>query len=153
MATSCARHWGDLRNSLCRYAATFEPALLSGADAGSAVEVAGAIERMAAPIKGLAGACSAETGAWKEAGDRSPAHHLARSSGSSVGQAAEILETARRLPQLPATSVGARGRRPSLIPRPGAGRSTTGASCAATPTAKVPGTCACETTQRWAPRS
>jgi len=98
----------ELRESLRGYAANFDPSLLSGTDAGLVVELAGAIESMAATVKGLAGARSAETGTWKDAGDRSAAHHLARSTGTSVGQAAEAIETARRLSHLPAVAVAAR---------------------------------------------
>ena len=98
----------ELRDSLGRYAAGFDPSLLSGADAGFAGELAGAIERMASTIKGLAGARWAETGGWKDAGDRSAAHHLARRNGTSVAQAAEALETARRLTRLPALAAAAR---------------------------------------------
>ena len=41
----------DLRESMRRYAAGFDASLLSGADASSVVDVAGAIERMAATVK------------------------------------------------------------------------------------------------------
>ncbi len=98
----------DLRESVRRYAAGFDASLLSGADASSVVDVAGAIERMAATVKSLAAARSAETGVWRSTGDRSAAHHLARSTGTSVGQAAESLDTARRLSDLPAVAHAAR---------------------------------------------
>ena len=98
----------DLRESMRRYAAGFDASLLSGADASSVVDVAGAIERMAATVKSLAAARSAEVGVWRSTGDRSAAHHLARSTGTSVGQAAESLDTARRLSDLPAVADAAR---------------------------------------------
>lgn len=99
---------GELRASMRRYAAAFDASLLSAADAGVVVEVAGAIEAMAAVVKGLAGLRSAEGDAWKAAGDRSAAHHLARRTGMSVGAAAESLATAGRLSALPALSSAAR---------------------------------------------
>jgi hypothetical protein len=38
-----------------------------------------------------------ETNAWRKEGDRSPAHFLARKTGTSVGPAVGALKTARRL--------------------------------------------------------
>ncbi|MFN2506756.1 MAG: hypothetical protein ABR540_21500, partial [Acidimicrobiales bacterium] len=61
--------------------------MLSPEQAALAVGEAAAIERMAATLKGLAAARSAEAGAWKQSGDRSAAHHLARTTGTSVGHA------------------------------------------------------------------
>ena len=98
----------ELRDSLARYAGAFDPALLSGAGAARAIELAGEIERMASAVKGLAAARLAETGQWRDAGDRSAAHHLARITGTSVGQAADAIETARRLAELPAVATAAR---------------------------------------------
>ena len=69
---------------------------------------AAAIEKMAATLKGLAAARAASGGAWKDAGDRSAAHHLARTTGTSVGQAIEAIETARRLEKLPGVAAAAR---------------------------------------------
>jgi len=91
-----------------RYAASFDPSALSGEQAALAVGEAAAIERMAATLKGLAAARSADAGAWKQAGDRSAASHLARTTGTSVTQAAEVLDTARRLQTLPAVAAAAR---------------------------------------------
>ena len=72
------------------------------------VEQASRIEKMAATVKGLAAAWVAETGSWRTDGDRSPAHRLARRTGTSVVQAAATLDTARRLESLPETAVAAR---------------------------------------------
>jgi hypothetical protein len=82
--------------------------VLSGEQAGIAVVEAAAIERMAATVKALAAARSADAGAWKAAGERSAAHHLARTTGTSVAQAGEALDTARRLQQLPEVAAAAR---------------------------------------------
>lgn len=62
---------------------------------------------MAASVKALAAARVAETDLWKQDGDRSAAHHLARTTGVSVGHAQETLTTARRLHDLPATAAEA----------------------------------------------
>ncbi|HEX2273902.1 MAG TPA: hypothetical protein VHG90_08520, partial [Acidimicrobiales bacterium] len=98
----------DLREALGRYAACFDAALLSAEQAGRAVEAATAIERMAATLKAKAAARRAETGAWRSAGERSAATDLARSTGSTVGQAAESLTTARRLEHLGVLDAAAR---------------------------------------------
>ncbi len=101
---------GQLRDAVGRYAAAFDASLLSVEQASGAVAEAAAIEKMAATIKGLAAAQAAKGGAWKDAGDRSAAHHLARTTGTSVGQAGDALETARRLEKLPALPVPASSR-------------------------------------------
>lgn len=99
---------GQLREATSRYARGFDPSLLSGEQAALAVGEAAAIEKMAATLKGLAAARAAAAGAWKDTGDRSAAHHLARTTGTSVGQATEAIDTARRLEQLPAAAAAAR---------------------------------------------
>ena len=98
----------QMRDAVSRYAARFDPSVLSAEQAALAVGEAAAIERMAATIKGLAAARCAAAGAWKQAGDRFAAHHLARTTGTSVGQAGEVLDTARRLGSLPAVAAAAR---------------------------------------------
>ena len=98
----------ELRDAMGRYASSFDASLLSCETAGLAVAEAAAIERMAATVKGLAAARAADGGAWKAAGERSPAHHLARTTGTSVGAASEAIATARRLGSLPAVDAAAR---------------------------------------------
>ncbi|MEA2972008.1 MAG: hypothetical protein QOG82_466, partial [Actinomycetota bacterium] len=68
----------ELRESLSVYAAGFDAALLSAAQAEEVVDQASRIEKMAATVKALAAARVAETGSWRTDGDRSAAHHLAR---------------------------------------------------------------------------
>ncbi len=72
------------------------------------MEEASAIEKMAATVKALAAARVARTDVWRRRGDRSAAHELARRTGTSVGQAAQALETGRRLSALPETAAAAR---------------------------------------------
>ncbi|MEA2902040.1 MAG: hypothetical protein QOH36_1927, partial [Actinomycetota bacterium] len=98
----------ELRESLSKYAAGFDAALLSAAQAEEVVEQASRIEKMAATVKALAAARVAETGSWRSDGDRSAAHQLARRTGTSVVQAAAAIDTARRLETLPETSAAAR---------------------------------------------
>jgi hypothetical protein len=107
MAAMCERP-GQLREAMGRYAARFDASLLSTEQAAGAVAEAAAIEKMAATLKGLAAARAAGGGAWKGAGDRSAAHHLARTTGTSVGQATEAIETARRLEKMPAVAAAAK---------------------------------------------
>jgi hypothetical protein len=103
------RRLAELRRAMQEYAAGFDPAVLTGADADRVVKDAAAIEHMAATIKGLAAAWVADTGVWRTDGDRSPAHHLARTTGTSLGQAADTLDTARRTESLPEVAAKARG--------------------------------------------
>jgi hypothetical protein len=76
---------GQLRDAVSRYATAFDPSVLSAEQAATVVADAAAIERMAATLKGLAAARAAEAGAWKDTGDRSAAHHLARTTGPVRG--------------------------------------------------------------------
>ncbi len=99
---------GELREAMGDYAARFDAASLSAADAALAVEEASAIEKMAATVKALAAARVARTDLWRRRGDRSAAHDLARTTGTTVGQAVQALETGRRLDALPETAAAAR---------------------------------------------
>jgi len=90
------------------YAARFDADLIPATDASTAVEEASAIEKMAATVKALAAARVARTDLWRRRGDRSAAHELARRTGTSVGQAAQALETGKRLSALPETAAAAR---------------------------------------------
>jgi hypothetical protein len=90
------------------YAGRFDAALISVSDAARAVEEASAIEKMAATVKALAAARVARSDLWRRRGDRSAAHELARTTGTSVGQAAQALETGKRLDSLPETAAAAR---------------------------------------------
>src|SRR3954453_19625053 len=98
-APMCER-LAELRDAMGRLASSFDPAVLSCEDAGLAVVEAAAIEAMAATVKALAAVRAGDGDAWKRAGERSAAQHLARSTGTSVGQAKETLQTARRLASL-----------------------------------------------------
>ncbi|HEX3393286.1 MAG TPA: hypothetical protein VHS52_02055, partial [Acidimicrobiales bacterium] len=61
-----------------RYAAGFDPSLVSAGDAARVLDQAAAIEKMAAVVKALAAVRVADTEVWRRDGDRSAAHHLAR---------------------------------------------------------------------------
>ncbi len=98
----------ELRETLSGYAARFDAAVLSAAQAEEVVDQASRIEKIAATIKALAAARLADTGSWRAEGERSAAHLLARRTGTTVVQAAAAIETARRLDALPETSAAAR---------------------------------------------
>jgi hypothetical protein len=93
---------------LSRYAAGFDAAVLTAAQAEEVLHQASRIEKTAATLKALAAARLAESGSWRAEGDRSAAHHLARRTGTTVVQAASVIDTARRLGSLPETAAAAR---------------------------------------------
>ncbi|MDQ2826332.1 MAG: 13E12 repeat family protein [Actinomycetota bacterium] len=97
-----------MRDAMGRYASMFDASFLSTEQAAGAVALASSIEKMAATVKGLVAARAAGGGGWKGTGDRSAAHHLARTTGTSVGQATEAIETAQRLEKLPVLAAAAR---------------------------------------------
>jgi hypothetical protein len=97
-----------IRSALARLASGFDPGVLTAEAAAAAVADAAAIESMAATVKALAAKRVAETTAWRRDGDRTPAHHLARTTGTTVGEARELLDTAARLETLPEVDAAAR---------------------------------------------
>jgi Domain of unknown function (DUF222) len=98
----------ELCQAMRSYASRFDADRISAADAARVVEDATAIENMAASVKACAASRVAETEVWKRDGDRSAAHQLARTTGTSIGHAKETLQAARRLHNLPATQAAAR---------------------------------------------
>jgi hypothetical protein len=80
-----------------------EPATLEGKTAMAMMEVYAEAERVAAAGKALMARRVADSGAWKSSGEKSPAHLVANKTGTSVGQAVGVLETAARLAELPET--------------------------------------------------
>ncbi len=102
----------ELRDGIVRYAAGFDAALLPPDRIEQVVRVAAAIEGVAGTLKALAAARLAEVRAFTSAGDKSAAHHLARTTGTSIGQAAETIATGRRLADLP--EIAAAGRSGAL---------------------------------------
>lgn len=92
-----------VREDLGTLVAEFDPRLVDARTAAELVDVFGAIERLAAAGRTLAAGRVADTRVWADGGERSAAHWLARTSGSTVGDAVAVLETARRLEGLDAT--------------------------------------------------
>ena len=98
----------EVHRVVAAYARSFDAALISATAAQRIVGRAAAIEHMAASVKALAAARVAETELWKQEGDRSAAHHLARRTGTTVSKAREALDTAAALAQLPELDAAAR---------------------------------------------
>ena len=88
--------------------ADFEPAIYDGKAAKALVDRFAHLERLAAAGKALAAGRVAESGVWRSSGERSPAHWMAKTTGTSLGQAIGVLETASRLNDLPATQQAVR---------------------------------------------
>ncbi|MGH2809922.1 MAG: DUF222 domain-containing protein, partial [Actinomycetota bacterium] len=61
------------------------------------------LEKICAAVKTLVSHRAAAASDWKAKGERSAAHWLARRTGTSVGNAATVLETGQRLASLPQT--------------------------------------------------
>lgn len=90
-------------HTLRRWLASLEPANLTGPQAVELVGLFATIERLAAAAKARVALRLEESSEWRRAGDRSPAHWLARQTGSTVGAAQQALDTERRLGALPRT--------------------------------------------------
>ena len=99
---------GDVRTALEAYARTLEPGLLSPTEAEAALGQITAIGHMASTAKALLAGRVAEGASWKRAGARSPAEHIAKATGTSVGVALDDLKLAEKLPSLPAVNAAAR---------------------------------------------
>jgi len=99
---------GELERSLVDFAAEFDPALLSAARAEGVMERAARMEHICATIKALAAARFSETELWRNGGDKSPAHMLAKKTGKPVSQAQQQLDNAKRLRSHPKTDAAAR---------------------------------------------
>src|SRR5438132_1223800 len=116
VAVTPPRHTGDmcdrlseLRGALERYALDVDVATFSASDAALALAHATAIKNMATTVEALFADRAAESNEWKRAGERSAAHHLAKKTGTGVGNAASTLETAKRLKKLPDTAAARKG--------------------------------------------
>jgi hypothetical protein len=81
-----------------------DPECVSGQDAGLIFEQFVKVERVGAAGKLAFGRRAAQCMTWRQEGHRSAAEWLAQKTKTSVGEAISTLETAKRLPQLPATT-------------------------------------------------
>jgi hypothetical protein len=97
-----------IRKDLERFAAAFEPSVVSADGCSQVIDDVVVIEKLAGTIKALASARVAETELWRKKGDRSPAHDLARRSGTSVRDAQEAIAAGKQLGKVPALDEAAR---------------------------------------------
>lgn len=108
LAVAAQLELAEIRAELARHAAGFDASVLAPCDAEQVVREAATIENIAATLKSLAAVRAAQGGSWRREGARSPAHDLARKTGTSVGRAKEALDTAEKLAGLPALDAAAR---------------------------------------------
>ena len=111
-----------------RVVAGMDPACLDGRDAARLTEVAAEGEKLFGAAKALLARRAAETRAWaRNSRATTPEQWLAKASGCTEGAARDVLATAQRLTELPATAEklrGGRGRRRSRGARANASRMT-----------------------------
>jgi hypothetical protein len=84
--------------------ADVDPDCVSGEEAGLVLEHLVKLERAVAAGRLGYARRAAECMTWRRQGHRTAAHWLAQKTKTSVGEAMSVLETARRLPRLPATT-------------------------------------------------
>lgn len=80
---------------------TLDPDVLEPSFALDLVKLFSKVEKLGGAGKSLAARRVASSGSWKQQGDRSPAHFLARATGESVGAVVTAIETAERMAELP----------------------------------------------------
>src|SRR5437868_14293600 len=98
----------ELRCGMEAFARALEPARLSTSQAEQALAHVTAIGHMAATADALLAARVAEGASWRRAGARSPAEHIAQTTGASVGATLDDLKLAERLAEHPALDSAAR---------------------------------------------
>jgi hypothetical protein len=92
-----------LREEASLLALSFDADVLDGNQAKRAVAAADALERYAVAMKTLAMRRVDVTGAWSLGGDRSAERWLARVSGVSIGEAANVVAAGEQVEHLPVT--------------------------------------------------
>jgi hypothetical protein len=90
----------DFRHQL----ADFEPALITTGDAARALDLFSAIEKTIVAAKTLVASRAACSDRWKREGHRSPAHWVAETMGSGIGESTGLIENSERLVELPETT-------------------------------------------------
>lgn len=99
---------GAVREAAERLVAGFDPDAVAVVDVPAVWAAFDALERLGAAGKVLVARRVGEGEAWRRAGAVSPAHHLARLGGTSLGAARAELETSQRLVGLAATAAAVR---------------------------------------------
>ena len=98
----------EIRVEVATFAASFDASVVSSADAERVVRETSTAINMLEAVRALAAARAAQSGSWRRDGARSPAHDLARKTGTSVTRAKEALDSAAKLAALPALDAAAR---------------------------------------------
>jgi hypothetical protein len=94
-----------IAEDLSRVVAGMDPACLDGRDAARLTEVAAEGEKLFGAAKALLARRAAETRAWaRNSRATTPEQWLAKASGCTEGAARDVLATAQRLTELPATA-------------------------------------------------
>ena len=110
MMGSWNRRPRDLRIALEKWARDVEPRLLSGAMAARQLRQVARMEAICASVKTRLARRVDESNVWQQGGHKTPAHFVARQTGTSIHQAVTILQTGERLEALPATDGGVHHR-------------------------------------------
>src|SRR5437016_8335247 len=105
----------DVEAALREVVAGLEPETLPVEAAAGLVDTFVTIGKLADTGRALAARRVAASHLWRGAGERSAAHWLARRSGVSIGSAISTLETAARLPELPAVDAAMRAGELSAV--------------------------------------
>lgn len=100
-----------LVGELERLVGQLDPKALDPRAAVRVVEIFSKGEKLCAAGKALASARVAETGEWRKNGDRTPAQFIAKATGDSVGTTITLIETARRMEELPQAEAAFRSGR------------------------------------------
>jgi hypothetical protein len=93
----------EIRQEVQNLASWLRRELLEAERAASLLKEVAALENTCAAMRVQLSGRVAETELWQRRGERSAAHWVARTTGSTVGRAVGALETAKRLERLPAT--------------------------------------------------
>jgi hypothetical protein len=101
--------------TLERCARELQVECLEGVDAAELVDMIGRGERVCSAVKTLLARRVAETGVWRDDGSRTAAVWLSEQTGTTIGAAQQVLDTARALEELPATEAALRSGELSAV--------------------------------------
>ena len=94
--------------TLERCARELQVECLEGTDAATLVDVVGRGERVCGAMKTLLARRVTETGVWRDDGSRTAAVWLSEQTGTTIGAAQQVIDTARALDELPETEAAMR---------------------------------------------
>lgn len=105
----------EVLSALRETASSIQPGRLSGDEAARLVSLFAEGERVCASARTLAARRVEETKFWQRSGHRSAAEWVAAKTGTTLGNAISVLETARQLQELPHTREAFRAGRLSEV--------------------------------------